>query len=173
MKRRDVLRGIAQAGLALAGAVACAGRAPRAEGPRGKPNKFLALLQPILATATGVRLYRYPKEVYGGARNLTVRSLPPLPEDSVTLDDALKNYFLAALKDDASYLTGVLKATQFYADYAIVFEGSKIPHVVLISTSYAGAEIVLSNPINGADSLANLDPIFSDFMENVDKAFNK
>ena len=134
----------------------------RAEGPARAElgeNKFLDLLSPILANATGVRAIKFPRLLYADDVDPTVATLGKLPQ-GVMLSEETKDTIIKTLANQKSYLTGVKKSTRFFADYALIFEGTDQPNVLLISTIYRGAELVFDKPIPGSEAYANLDPVF-------------
>lgn len=162
MDRRRVVLGLARAcacTFAATGGITSAGAETKAETPR--PNVFHDLVAPLAARATGIRVFKFRQPYYAGTKNRTVAALAPLPK-GVMLAPEARDFIKAALADESSYLAGVLKATRFYADYGMVLEGTGTPNIILVSTTYKGAVLVLSRPIPGSDAYANLDPVFAE-----------
>jgi len=135
-------------------------------------NEFFAAALPIITKAHAVRAFKLTEKVYASGPDLTLEGLNPLPP-SVELSTSQKDYLISKLSDPASYNFKGRKAMRFYADYGLIFEGSGIPNVLLISTSFEGARLVLENPLSSRFAIVNLELIFPELMSLLEPAIKK
>lgn|SRR5208337_4238204 len=173
MKRRSVLRVLGQ--WSIAALLANLGSSVTvsegfAEGDW--EDEFLAVALPIITNARAVRVFKLTEKVYASGPDLTLERFNPLPP-SVELSTSQKDFLISKLSDPASYNFKGRKAMRFYADYGLIFEGSGIRNVLLISTSFEGARLVLEKPLSSQFAIVNLELIFPELMSVLEPALNK
>lgn len=132
-------------------------------------SQFFEVARPIFSDARSVRLFSLSERLYAGGADLTLEKLGPLPSSS-EVNANFRRFLLSMLNDESSYLFGVRKATRFYADRGLIFEGSGNKNVFLISTDFKGGRLVLEKPLDPRVFIVNLDPIFPRLLQELSQS---
>ncbi len=173
MNRRRLLQVLGRlSGAGLSVNAAWAIMLSEAVGETDWQKDFFQVALPIFSRATGVRGYKFPERFYAGNDDLTLDNLPPL-SPLRELDADQKRFLVTRLSDETSYVFKARKSMRFYADYGLVFGGSRIPNnVFLVSIDFAGGRLVLERPLSSRVSIVNLDPIFLRLLQQLVKTFS-
>jgi hypothetical protein len=122
-------------------------------------DEYFKAARPIYEKATSIRGVKLSK-VYGGKADLTVEKLSPLPGGK-ELSKEHQRYLIGKLLDISSYNFEGRQATLFYANYGFIFEGDGVsPNILLISTGFKGARLVLEKPLHPRIAIVNLERMF-------------
>lgn len=124
---------------------------------------------PIFSRCTAVLAFKLRKPVYAESPGLTLEDLKEMPKPQ-ELDEHEKSFLISKLSDPSSYIFGLQKPMQFYADYGLIFEGSGIPNMLLISSYSKSARLVLASRFSPANSIVNIDPVFPELIEHLRKS---
>jgi hypothetical protein len=132
-------------------------------------SQYFEVARPIFSKSSSVLLFSLPERLYAGGADLTLEKIgPPSSPKEVSRD--FREFLVAKLLDQSSYLFGVRKATRFYADRGLVSQGSGIRSVFLISTDFEGGRLVLDRTLNPRVFIVNLDPIFPKLLEELSRS---
>jgi hypothetical protein len=170
MDRRPLLQVLWQ-GLAAAFCASAGGFAAQSEAGIETPSRtvFFEAALPILSRCTAVLAFKFQKPIYAEGPDLTLKNLKEIPKPR-ELDEHEKSFLVCRMSDPSSYIFGLQKPMQFYADYGLIFKGSDIPNMLLISTSSKSARLVLESRFSPAYSIVNIDPVFPELIEQLKKA---
>lgn len=135
-------------------------------------SEFFEVALPIITKASTVRVFKLSEQLYASGQDLTLEKMSPLPP-AVELSEPQKNTLISMLSNRASYNFAGRKAMRFYADYGLIFEGSGIPNVLLISTSFEGARLVLENPFASRYAIVNLELVFPELISLLEPVLHK
>jgi hypothetical protein len=132
-------------------------------------NEYFEVVRPIFLKSSSVLLFSLPERLYAGGADLTLEKIGST-SSSKEVSANFREFLVSKLTDRSSYLFGVRKATRFYADRGLIFQGSGIRNVLLISTDFEGARLVLDRPLNPRAFIVNLDPIFPKLLEELNRS---
>jgi hypothetical protein len=131
-------------------------------------NEYFEVARPIFLKSSSVLLFSLPERLYAGGADLTLEKIGST-SSAKEVSANFREFLISRLADRSSYLFGVRKATRFYADRGLIFQGSGIRNVFLISTDFEGGRLVLDRPLNPRVFIVNLDPIFPRLLEELNR----
>ncbi len=173
MNRRQFLHNFAcwgRSSLAIAGGFALVPH--ELSGQSDEQSKYFEVAFPVFSEAKSVRSFALPDRIYAAAADLTVEELGP-PPIAKEVDESFKEFLISRLNKEASYVFGVRKAMRFYADSGLIFEGSANKNIFLISRDFSGGRLVLDRPLDPRTFIVNLDPIFPELLERLNKSLQR
>jgi hypothetical protein len=130
-------------------------------------REFFEVARPIFSKSDSVSVFSLTERLYAGAADLTLEKIPTYP--SKELNSSSRSFLLSTLNNSSSYLFGVRKATRFFADSGLIFEGYVPKNVFLLSTDFRGGRLVLERPLNPRLFIVNLDPVFPQILEQLSR----
>jgi hypothetical protein len=132
-------------------------------------SEYFELADPIFTNAISVRVFSFPQPLYAGGAELTVEALGQIPATKEVNAD-FRKFLTSELTHPSSYMFGLRKATRFYADLGLIFEGPEPKNIFLISTEFKGGRLVLERPLNPRAFIVNLDPIFPRLLQQLNES---
>jgi hypothetical protein len=132
-------------------------------------TEFFEVARPIFSNAKSIQSFSLPERLYAGGLDLTLEKLGPIPSPK-EVNASVRQFLVSKLTDGSSYLFGVRKATRFYADRGLIFEGAAAKNAFLISTDFQGGRLVLERPLDPRVFIVNLDPIFPELLEELNRS---
>ena len=136
----------------------------RANCQTDEETEYFETANPIFYKSQSIRVFAFPEPIYAGGVDLTVETLGQIPKAN-EINESSRRFIMSKLTEASSYQFGLRKATRFYANRALIFEGTNVKNVFLISTDFRGGRLVLERPLNPRVFIVNLDPIFSELSE--------
>jgi hypothetical protein len=132
-------------------------------------SQYFEVARRIFLRSSSVLLFSLPERLYAGGADLTLEKLGP-PSSPKEVSENFREFLISKLTDQSSYLFGVRKATRFYADRGLIFQGSGTRNAFLISTDFEGGRLVLDRPLSPRVFIVNLDPIFPRLLEELGRS---